>query len=232
MARGILIVGQSGTGKSTSVSTLDPKETFIINVQGKDMPFKGYNKNYTKVNIASGPPVKDNMLVSDDAIVIKKVIEYIASNRPEIKSIIIDDWQYAAANEFMRKAEQKGFEKFTSIGKNIWMIAELPKQLTRDDLDIFYLTHSESAFDDSTGQKYAKAKTVGKLVDNVITLEGMFTIVIYTEIEKTKEGVKHWFVTQNDGSTTAKSPMGMFEEIKIPNDLKLVKEKLNEYYNG
>jgi hypothetical protein len=112
------------------------------------------------------------------------------------------------------------------------MIAELPKQLTRDDLDIFYLTHSESAFDDSTGQKYAKAKTVGKLVDNVITLEGMFTIVIYTEVEKTKEGVKHWFVTQNDGSTTAKSPMGMFEEIKIPNDLKLVKEKLNEYYNG
>ncbi len=122
-------------------------------------------------------------------------------------------------------------DKFTSIGKNIWMLAELPKNLDRDDLDIFYLTHAESAFDDSTGSKFMKAKTVGKLVDNVITLEGMFTIVIYTEVEKTKEGVKHWFVTQNDGSTTAKSPMGMFDEVKIPNDLNLIKEKLNEYYN-
>jgi hypothetical protein len=232
MARGILIVGQSGTGKSTSIANLNPEETFIVNVQGKDMPFKGYAKNYKKVNITAGPPKEGNMLVTDDPIIIKKCIEFVASSRPEIKSIIIDDWQYAAANEFMRKAEQKGFEKFTSMGKNIWMIAELPKQLTRDDLDIFYLTHSESAFDDSTGQRYAKAKTVGKLVDNVITLEGMFTIVIYTEVEKTKEGIKHWFVTQNDGSTTAKSPMGMFNEIKIPNDLKFVKEKLNEYYNG
>ena len=137
-----------------------------------------------------------------------------------------------SANEFMRKAEQKGFDKFTSIGKNIWMIAELPRTIERDDLDIFYLTHAESAFDESTGSKYAKAKTVGKLVDNVITLEGMFTIVIYTEVEKTKEGIKHWFVTQNDGSTTAKSPIGMFDEIKIPNDLNVVKEKLNEYYEG
>ena len=232
MARGILIIGQSGTGKSTSVATLDPKETFIINVQGKDMPFKGYLKNYQQVDIAAGPPKTGNMLVSDDAMVIKKVIEFVSENRPEIKSIVIDDWQYAAANEFMRKAADKGFEKFTSIGKNIWMIAELPKQLKRVDLDIFYLTHAESAFDDSTGSKFMKAKTVGKLVDNVITLEGMFTVVIYTEVEKTKEGIKHWFITQNDGSTTAKSPMGMFDETKIPNDLKFVKEKLNEYYNG
>jgi hypothetical protein len=231
MARGILIVGQSGTGKSTSVSNLKPEETFIINVQGKDMPFKGYNKNYKKVDITKGPPKEGNMLISDNPANIKGVVEYISTNRPEIKSIIIDDWQYAAANEFMRKADQKGYDKFTSIGKNIWMIAELPKNLQRDDLDIFYLTHSEQAFDDSTGSRYAKAKTVGKLVDNVITLEGMFTVVLFSDVEKTKEGIKHSFVTQNDGTTTAKSPLGMFSELKIPNDLKVVKEKLNEYYN-
>ncbi len=108
MARGVLIVGQSGTGKSTSVSTLKPEETFIVNVQGKDLPFKGYNKNYKRVNISSGPPKEGNMLISDDPIVIKKVIEFVSSNRPEIKTIVIDDWQYASANEFMRKAEQKG----------------------------------------------------------------------------------------------------------------------------
>ena len=231
MAKGVLIIGESGTGKSTSVSALNPAETFIINVQGKDLPFKGFYKSYKAVDISSGPPKEGNLLNSSDPAIIRKAVAYVNDHRPDIKNIVIDDWQYVAATEFMNKAEQKGFDKFTSIGKNIWSIANLAKECSRTDLTIFYLTHSESAMDEATGARYMKAKTVGKLVDNVITLEGMFTIVLYTDVEKTKEGIKYSFVTQNNGSTTAKSPMGMFEEYKIPNDLEYVKAKIEEYYN-
>lgn len=230
MSKAALIVGESGTGKSTSVSFLDPKETFIINVQGKDLPFRGYSKNYRPIP-EEGPPSEGNLLNTSDPKLIAKVVTYVSENRPEIKNIIIDDWQYVAATEFMNKAEQKGFDKFTSIGKNIWTIAYLPKLCKRDDLILFYLTHSESAVDETTGGRYMKAKTVGKLVDNVVTLEGMFTIVLFTDVEKTKEGIRYSFLTQNTGSNTAKSPMGMFETLKIPNDLNMVRNTVYEYYN-
>jgi hypothetical protein len=232
MAKGVLIIGASGTGKSTSVSHLNPQETFIINVQNKDLPFKGAYKNYKYVDIEVGPPTEGNLAITNNPVVIKKLCEYIDTNRPDIKNIVIDDWQYVAATEFMQKADQKGFDKFTSIGKNIWLIADLPNVLKRRDLDLFYLTHSESAYDEITGTQKMKAKTVGKLVDNVLTLEGMFTVVLYTDVVKTKEkGIEYTFITQNDGTSTAKSPMGMFEDLKIPNNLQLVKEKMYEYYN-
>lgn len=162
MSRAVLIIGESGTGKSTSLATLDPKETFIVNVQGKDLPFKGFSKNYVTVDLKDGPPSKGNLLNSSDPATIIKVVRYISESRPDIKNIIIDDWQYVAATEYMNKAEQKGFDKYTSIGKNIWSIATLPKLCERDDLMLFYLTHAESATDETTGAKYAKAKTLGE----------------------------------------------------------------------
>jgi hypothetical protein len=109
MSRSALIIGESGTGKSTSIRNLNPAETFIINVQGKDLPFKGYSKNYKAVDITAGPPKEGNLLNSSDPAVIRKTVLYINENRPEIKNIVMDDWQYVAATEFMNKAEQKGW---------------------------------------------------------------------------------------------------------------------------
>lgn len=230
MAKATLIIGASGSGKSTSISELDPSSTFIISVQNKPLPFPGSGKNYKRVDLSKGPPKEGNLVVTNNPQVIKKVIEYIDAERPDIKTLVLDDWQYVAATEFMQKAEQKGYDKFTSIGKNIWMLADLPNNLQRDDLDLFYLTHSESSYDEATGAQKLKAKTVGKLVDNVLTLEGMFTTVLYTNVEKTKEGLRYSFITQNDGSSTAKSPMGMFKELEIPNNLNIVKKAIHEYY--
>lgn len=230
MTKATLIIGASGSGKSSSISNLDPSSTFIISVQNKPLPFPGSGKSYKKVDLTKGPPKEGNLVVTNNPHTIKKIIEFVEKERPDIKTIILDDWQYVAATEFMQKAEQKGFDKFTSIGKNIWMLADLPNNLEREDLDLFYLTHSESTYDEATGSQKLKAKTVGKLVDNVLTLEGMFTTVLYTDVKKTKEGLRYSFITQNDGSSTAKSPMGMFEDIEIPNDLNIVKKAIHEYY--
>ena len=125
------------------------------------------------------------------------------------------------ANDFMRKAMEKGFDKFTQIGQNVWKIIT-ESQKCRPDLNIYFLMHLE--LDANNGKK--KAKTIGKMLDEKITLEGLFTIVLFTSLEN-KE---YTFITQNDGNNTGKSPKGMFESFKIPNDLALVNQKINEYY--
>jgi hypothetical protein len=226
----ILVVGPSGVGKSTSMMNLDPKSTYIINVQGKALPFpKG--REYVKVQKGAAPDT-GNMYVTDDALTIINVMNFISNKMPQIRTVVIDDFQYTAANEFMRKAEIKGYDKYTQIGKHIWELANAPSEL-RDDLIVIYLTHDED-ITDSSGIKRRKAKTIGKMVDNVITLEGMFTIVLYADVEaKDDNGVKRlWnhFVTQNVGDTTCKSPMGMFPSLKIGNDLNEVVNTVNNYY--
>jgi len=228
MAKRVLIIGGSGTGKSTSIRTLDPKTTFIINVEGKDLPFKP--QGYTFVDVSAGPPEKGNFTITNSPDTIIRILKFISEKRPDIKSVIIDDWQYVAMHEFVGKIREKGFDKFNILGKNIIDICSLPKTL-REDLTIFYLTHQEKERDEMTGEIYYKAKSFGKLVDNVVGgLEGLFSIVLFTEVQRTKEGVNHLFVTQNLGNTTAKTPMTMFTELYIPNDLQLVSNTINTYY--
>lgn len=217
MSNATLIIGESGTGKSTSIRNLDESETFIINVLDKPLPFKGFKKRYIKVSKDGG-----NYFVSDDYNDILKSIKYISDNRPEIKNIIIDDYQYIMANEFMRRAMDRGFDKFTEIGQHAWKIIEYSVKC-RDDLFFFFLSHSEL---DSAGR--FKCKTIGKMIDNTITLEGMFTTVLHTTV---MDG-KYKFITQNNGVHIAKSPMGMFESIYIDNDLNQVKTHMNNYYSG
>jgi len=218
MSNTSLIIGESGTGKSTSLCSLDPKETFIINVLDKPLPFRGYKKNYTKL---SPDGMEGNYYASDDYTKIMRIIKLINEKRPEIKNIIIDDWQYTMCNEFMRRATETGFTKFTEIGQHAWSII---KSLTecRDDLFCFVLSHSDT---DSNG-KY-KCKSIGKMLDEKITIEGMFTIVLHTQI---MDG-NYRFLTQNDGSHIAKSPQGMFDQKYIANDLAFVKTQMNAYYN-
>lgn len=217
MSNTSLIIGESGTGKSTSLASLNPAETFIINVLDKPLPFKGYKKNYIQLT----PDGKiGNYYASDDYFKLIKVIKHINENRPEIKNLIIDDWQYTMCNEFMRRATETGFTKFTEIGQHAWSII---RELTscRADLYCFVLSHSDS---DANGRM--KCKSIGKMLDEKITIEGMFTVVLHTQI---MDGA-YRFLTQNDGSYVAKSPAGMFEDKYIPNDLKYVKEKMHLYY--
>ena len=154
-------------------------------------------------------------------------LNYINEKRPEIKTIIVDDYQYTMANEYMRRANETGFKKFTEIAQNAWSVINAVKSM-RDDLLVVFMMHSETTFD-AHGNKVTKAKTIGKMMDNVVTLEGMFTIVLYTDVTKSENGMTYSFITQNDGANTGKTPKDMFGSVKIPNDLTLVAKAIEDY---
>lgn len=199
----VFILGRSGTGKSYSMRNFDPSELAIINVQGKVLPFKGGAKFTTKNT--------DN---ADEIISAMKAI----SNK--VRVIVIDDFQYLMANEFMRRSNERGFDKFTDIAKNAWNVIDSIKTLP-DNVIVYVMCHIDTG-DDGV----EKLKTIGKLLDEKIVLEGMSTIVLKTCVA---DG-NYTFVTQNNGKDTVKSPFGMFPSRAIQNDLKYVDEKIRNYY--
>lgn len=212
MSTPVLILGRSGTGKSRSIINLDPATTYLIQVLEKDLPFKGGKSKYIQQK-------GGNKIVSDDYTVILGALDYINNQRQEIKAIVIDDAQYLMANEYMRTATQKGFEKFTIMGLNYWNLLCKIRNL-RPDLVVFMLSHIET-----TDNNFQKAKTIGKMIDEKIEVEGMFTIVLNTFVDQNK----YYFITQNTGQNTVKSPEGMFETVLIENDLNYVLQKIKEY---
>tara|TARA_R110002167_G_scaffold6332_6_gene29451 strand:- start:320 stop:1000 length:681 start_codon:yes stop_codon:yes gene_type:complete len=226
MAQSVLVIADSGTGKSTSIRKLNPTETFIINIANKPLPFKGWKKNYS--NISKDNP-KGNMTSASSAPGIIKAMQHVNDKMLHIKTLVIDDWQYMSSFEYFDRANEKGYDKFTSIAANLAQVAKMPKDM-REDLTIFFLTHSEESTD-VNGHRKVKAKTVGKMIDNALTLEGLFSIVLFGKIRKTEDGLEYGFDTQNNGENTCKSPMGMFEESFINNDLQFVKDCIIKYEN-
>ena len=227
MAQGILIIAESGAGKSTSIENLDPKETFIINVANKPLPFKGWKKKYV---LWSKDNPSGNLYTGSTAQQIEACLGYVNSKRPDIKTIVIDDFQYMSSFEFFDRSDEKGYEKFTQIGANLARIARMPKDL-RDDLTVFFLTHAEESTD-LEGKRKFKAKTIGRMVDEKLSLEGLFSIVLFGKVKKDKDGnIRFVFETKNNGENTCKSPKGMFQDFEIPNDLSLVKESIYSYEN-
>lgn len=226
MSNAILVIGESGSGKSTAIRALPPEKTFIVNCLGKPLPFQGWKGKYQPL----GEDGKGNYLSTDKTVTIVKTLEFISEKRPDIEYVIIDDYIYTMVNEFMRRANEKTYDKFTDIGQKAWMLVEKAKSL-RDNLNVAVLTHVEDNMD-ATGVKKQKAKTVGKLVDNIVNLEGMFTVVLYTDVEEKDGKNEYGFLTQTDGRNTCKSPDGMFKDKKIPNDLKVVFDQIEKYYFG
>ncbi len=213
MSKTELVIGQSGSGKSTSLRNLDPKTTFIISVLDKPLPFKGYKKLYNEEN--------KNFYCSDDYRAIISYIKAITERRPDITTLVIDDAHFLMANEFMLRACEKGFDKFSEMAQHMWMVM-CAITSTRQDLTCFVLSHNEI---DNVGM--SKPKTVGKMLDDKITLEAMVTVCLHTMV---KDG-EYKFLTQNDGSHVCKSPIGMFDDALIDNDLQIVKEKIENYFN-
>lgn len=227
MAQGVLIIAESGAGKSTSIETLNPKETFIINVANKPLPFKGWRKKYV---LWSKDNPSGNMYDKATPEGIEACIRYVNEKRPEIKNIVIDDFQYMSSFEFFDKANEKGYEKFTQIGAHLARIARMPKDM-REDLLIFFLTHAEEATD-MEGKRKFKAKTIGKMVDEKLTLEGLFSIVLFGKAKKNKDGeIRYVFETQTNGENTCKSPRGMFPTLEVANDLQNVVKAIKDYEN-
>ena len=225
MAQSVLIIADSGTGKSTAIRDLNPDETFIINIANKPLPFKGWKKNYTLI---SKENPKGNLASASSAAGIMKAINHVDQKCPHIKTLVVDDWQYMSSFEYFDRANEKGYDKFTQIAANLALVAKAPKDL-RDDLTVIFLTHSEDSTD-INGNRKIKAKTIGKMIDNTLTLEGLFSIVLFGKVNKNDDGeLSYGFETQNSGENTCKSPQGMFEDFFIPNNLQYVKDCIKKY---
>ena len=201
MATVALILGKSGSGKSTSLRNFNPDDVALIQVIGKRLPFKG--------STAWKPFVTD-----DHAKIIR------ACTKTSRKIVVIDDYQYVLANEFMRRSQERGYDKFSDIGRHTWDVFEALLKLP-DDVRVYILSHTEET---DTGQ--TKMKTIGKMLDDKITLEGMVTIVLRAVVQ---DG-QHFFSTRNNGSDTTKAPMGMFDQDLIDNDLAAVDSAICDYY--
>lgn len=201
MATSVLILGQSGTGKSYSMKNFNEEEICLISVQKALLPFR---KKFT------------------ETVVTDKYTDIIkAMKATKKKVIVIDDTQYLMCNEFMRRATEKGYDKFTEIAQNFWSLVVQEVNNLPADTIVYLLCHTAT---DENGME--KMKTIGKLVDEKITPEGLFTIVLKTAVS---DG-NYAFVTQNNGKDTVKSPEGMFTTYAINNDLKYVDEKIRNYY--
>jgi len=229
MAECIGVVGRSGTGKTRSVQGLDPKETLIISVSGKKIPMKGFAKLYTPLDEENGGAT-GNFYKTKSADAIIQILNLVDKKRPDIKNIVIDDYQYIMGFEFFDRADEKGFEKFASIGKNGARPLMKAAQLEREEIKIFVLTHEEETSENF--KPLRKMKTIGRMVDEKLTMEGLFTVVLFTDIRKDDktDAVQYGFITHSDGTTTAKSPEGMFDEDYIENDLGKVATAIDEYY--
>lgn len=218
MSNTVLVIGQSGSGKSTALRNLDPKTTFIINVLDKPLPFRAFKKSYQ-------PITKENKLgnyyATNDWTHVVRCIDMVNKERLDITTLVIDDWQYILAYEFMRRVSEKGFDKFSELANHGWSTINACLG-TRASLTSFILAHSDV---DATGR--SKCKTIGKMLDEKITIEGLFTTVLHSRVV---DG-NYLFQTQYDGEYLAKSPMGMFEDHLMPNDLLVVKEAIENYFN-
>jgi hypothetical protein len=216
------IVGFTGTGKSTSIKHLNPKETYIINTAKKELPFKGAEKLYNVEN--------KNYKEIDEITEITRLLRTISEKAPHIKNVVIEDSNYMMSFRMAEKATEVGFTKFTILAKDMVELFREARKL-RDDLKIFYFTHPEIIEDGGEITGY-RIKTSGKMLDNQINLEGLFTICLYTYVEEQKDGTASYnFITNRFKKYPAKSPDGMFSEIKVPNNLQLVSNTIDEYYN-
>lgn len=205
----VMILGESGAGKSASLRNLEVESSVLIQPIAKPLPFR---TNWL------GPESK-SVVRTDDAGKICHLIHRAAAAGK--KRFIIDDAQYIMANQFMRRSHEKTFDKFTDIGRQFWDIVNAA-QAAQGDMRVYFLSHTET---DNTGR--TKIKTIGRMLDEKITLEGMFTIVLGAHVI---DG-RHVFTTRNSGTDTVKAPMDMFGESQIDNDLAAVDAAICEYYS-
>ena len=198
----VLVLGESGSGKSTGLRNFDPEEVVIYNVAGKPLPFRSGAKMMKANNPSYG-----------------QIIGNLAKKK--YKRYVIDDSQYLMCFELFNRSAENGYTKFTEMAKHFFDLVRFVIREMPDDVIVYFLHHVELA-----GDKY-KAKTVGKMLDEKLTVEGLFSIVL---MAKNVDG-KHFFLTQSDGTDTVKTPIEMFAEAQIDNDLKAVDKAIRAYYD-
>lgn len=221
MSKLFAVVGDTGSGKSSSIQSLDSKQSYIINVAGKELPFKGSSKLYNVEN--------KNYKELEDAKEVLNLLKTISEKALHIKNVVIEDGNYLMGFNLVNKATEVGYTKFSLMAQDMKNLIQGAKKL-RDDLTIIYFSHMEEVEDSGEIVAY-KMKTAGKLIDSQIKLEGLFTVVLYAIPETKGENTTYSFYTNRYKKYPAKSPVGMFSELKLPNELEPIIKKVNEFYN-
>ena len=231
MANKILVTGYSGTGKTYSLATLDPKETFIICPDEKAPPFRGWKKNYLMADeTGKFNPNTCNYLKTTNWEKIRAAMAFVSKNRADIKTIVIDTITYAMIGEFMDKAKTVGFAKFTEMGDNVYKTLKSIDTL-REELNVIVMAHTEVKSFNGVDRTVFGVPG-GKLVQDVVKPAGMFSIILETVVEKKGEDVNYGFMTQNNTTNMAKSPADMFSGSIIPNDMAVVLESIRKFEEG
>ena len=204
MGMPVLILGESGSGKSTSLRNFPPEKVAVLNVASKPLPFK-------------------NKLMVRNGVDYNSINSSLQKNA--MKAYVIDDVQYLMSFEFFDHARETGYQKFTNLGKNFYDMMMNIRNCTSEDTIVYLLGHVEQVAD---GRQ--KMKTIGKMLDEKLRIEGLCTIVLWCKAQLENKSVTYKFITQTDGVTTAKSPMDMFGDLEIDNDLYLVDKTIREFY--
>ena len=212
MALPVLVIGRSGSGKTYSLKNFEPSEVGVISVEKGRLPFKSGIKT---VRVPKDP-TKGEARDAAQLNAAKYAWIQRAIQNAKVPVIVIDDSQYLLVNELFDRTYEKGYDKFTSMAAKFRDLIHFVNELENDNLIVYFLHHSET---DTDGRE--KVKTIGKMLDEKLTVEGCFDIVLYCQ--------DHKFFTQANGQSTAKSPEGMFD-LEIPNDLKMVDTKIRDYY--
>lgn len=202
MGVAVLVLGASGSGKSASMRNFKENDVRILNVASKPLPFRNVNK-LKKADKATYAMIKG------------------AVKSGQTLSYVVDDAQYLMAFESFDKINETGYSKFSAMAKNYEDMLRTIQEDTSQDTIVYIMQHIDKDEDGNI-----KAKTLGKMLDQQLTIEGLFSIVLLAKAEERR----HFFVTQSDGTNPCKSPMGMFDEIEIDNDLKMVDDTIREYY--
>ena len=212
MAIPVLVIGRSGSGKTYSLKNFAPGEVGVISVEKGRLPFK------SEIKTAKVPKDPTNGEARDAAQINAAKYAWITRTieSAKMKAIVIDDSQYLLVNELFDRTYEKGYDKFVSMAQKFRDLIHSINDLEDENKIVYFLHHSEL---DTDGRE--KVKTIGKMLDEKLTVEGCFDIVLYCQDDK--------FFTQSNGQSTAKSPEGMFE-LEIPNDLKMVDATIREYY--
>lgn len=213
MSRVICIAGESGSGKTTAMRNLNPQETYYIDCDKKGLSWKGWRSQYNTEN--------KNYYATSDVDAIYKILKGVNDKRPEIKYVVIDTLNGIMIDDELARSKEKGYDKWQDLAVSVWTLVST-SYYYRDDLTIIFTAHTQTDRDEN-GFMFTRIKTSGKKLDKMV-LESKFTTVL---ISKAVDG-KYLFETQARNST-AKSPMGAFEEFEIENDIVKIIEKLEEF---
>lgn len=226
MSNFVIVLGDTGTGKSTSIKSLNPNETVIINVLGKRLPFKGSNSMYNAEN--------KNLFVMSDYNSVLSMLDTINKNAPHVKNVVLDDSVYILRTEFFDRSKEKGFDKYSELADHFRKIIAKCSSL-RNDLNVFMLLHIENVESDGSLIGY-KSASVGKLLDKMYNPLESVSVTLFAQPKYNDKGIPTYgFYTHKmkvgGVELPCKTPDGMFEEDFIPNDLQAVVDAMNEYYN-